>query len=86
MITKKKVEIAVKSKLGYLVEYYSKKYSFTTEQSYCYIRDTGIVDILKSGDNRLFLESVELIIDAIDIFYSQGKEQMYTYLKDNIGG
>lgn len=86
MITKKKAELAVKSKLGYLVKHYTKKYNFTEEQSYCYIRDTGIVDILKNNDSRLFLEPAELLIDAIDIFYSQSKNQMLDYLKNNIGG
>ena len=85
MITEQKLNIIVNSKIGWLTKYYMCKINFTESQAYCYIRDCGIIDILKNKDTRLYLESVDLIRDAIDIYYSQGQQSMIGYLKANIG-
>ena len=85
MIAEKRLNLIVNSKVGWLTRYYMDIFKYTPQQSYIYIRDSGVIDILKKESSRLYLEPVDLIKESIDIYYSQGKEEMDEYLKLNIG-
>ena len=84
MITNSKINIMVSSKVGWLTEYYKNKFNISDVQAYIYVRDSGIIDILKDKKYKLYLEAVDLVRDAIDVFYAYGKEKMMKYIINNI--
>ena len=86
MISKGKFEMAVHSKIGFLTNYYKIKHKISTEQAYIYVRNTGIVDILNNKDSRLYLESPEFLIYAIEKYNNEGRDAMIDFLESNIGG
>ena len=85
MISDARIKLAVNSKVGWLTAYYKNKLNTSEEKAYCYVRDSGIIDILNDKNTRLYLESVDLVKDAIDIYYKSGKSAMTDYLMSNIG-
>lgn len=85
MITKDKFEIAVYSKIVWLTKYYIRKNKTSADKAYVHIKRTGIIDIIADRNSELFLESVELIVKAIDVYYEHGKRKMKQFLKQNIG-
>ena len=86
LITKGKFRIAVESKIGWLTKHYMDGYGFTARQAYKYLYDSGVVDVLKDRDSRLFLESATFVVEAVDTFYLHGSQEMKKYLTNNIGG
>ena len=56
------------------------------DEAYVYVIRTNVIDILYDKKSRLFLESVCLLKDGIDIYYKYGADKAEKYLYDNIGG
>jgi hypothetical protein len=86
MITNDKFKTALNSKVGYLTRYYVDINNVTPAVAYSRITKTYVYKILCDRNSRLFLESVNLIRDALEIEFTQGSEKAALYLKENIGG
>ena len=85
MINNNRFKLAVESKIGWLTKYYAQLLNIEHSDAYIYIIKSGVIDILKDKDSRLYLEDVALLKDAIDIYYKHGSKQMKEFLYKNIG-
>ena len=86
MINKEKFELSINSALGYLTKYYSDRFNKPYSEMYPILLQTETVRILRDKNSRLFLEDITLIIDALEIERTKGKEEAISYLYKNIGG
>lgn len=85
MITQKQFEFAVNSKIGYLTKYYVSKNSITPAEAYTFLMKSYVIQVLKNKDSRLFLESIELLKEALELEFVKGKQTAQKYLESNIG-
>ena len=86
MITKEKANQAVVSKLGCVVDYYVKNYSVTPAEAYRKVTDCYVTKVLKDTNSRLYLEDINLVLEAYEIEQTEGVETVRLWLQKSIGG
>ncbi len=60
-----------------------KKYELSHEDAYKKFLTSDTYKILMDSESKLYLESDEYLVKAIDIEFAEGKEKLYLYLVEN---
>ena len=83
-VPRSRFEAIVNRHIKGLTTHYMREHNLTEDGALSYIVSTGFIDYLKNPDNRLFMEHLGILIEAIDIGH-EDRGLMIKFMYDQTG-